>query len=56
MKITIEGVPNMIYSQKLPNKRVFEEAQRLFENNMKDPEMKALDFYKDKILLVMVRY
>ena len=51
VKITIEGVPNMIYSQKLPNKRVFEEAQRLFENYMKNPEMKALDFYKDKYSL-----
>ena len=51
VKITIKGVPNMIYSQKLPNKRVFEEAQRLFENDMENPEMKASDFYKDKYAL-----
>ena len=51
VKITIKGVHNMIYSQKLPNKRMFEEAQRLFENDMENPEMKALDFYKDKYAL-----
>ena len=37
VKITIEGVPNMIYSQGLPKDRIFEEAQRLFETDMKDP-------------------
>ena len=51
VKITIEGVPNMIYSQGLPDKRIFEEAQRLFEHNMEDPEMKITDFYKDKYAL-----
>ena len=40
LKITIEGVPNMIYSQGLPKKRIFEEAQRLLEYNMNDPQMK----------------
>ena len=51
VKITIEGVPNMVYSQGLPSKRIFEEAQRLFEHNMEDPEMKVTDFYKDKYAL-----
>ena len=51
VKITIRGGPNIIYSQKLPNKRMFEEAQRLFENDMKNPQMKALNFYKDKYSL-----
>ena len=51
VKITIEGVPNMIYSQGLPRKRIFEEAQRLFEYDMKDPQMKITDFYDDKYAL-----
>ena len=48
VKITIEGVPNMIYSQGLPKKRSFEEAQRLLEYDMNDPQMKITDFYNDK--------
>ena len=50
-KITIEGVPNMIYSQGLPKKRIFEEAQRLFEYDMNDPQIKITDFYDDKYAL-----
>ena len=51
VKITIEGVSNMIYSQGLPSKRIFEEAQRLFEYDMKDPKIKITDFHKDKYAL-----
>ena len=51
VKITIEGVPNMIYSQELPKKRIFEEAQRLLEYDMNDPQMKITDFYDDKYAL-----
>ena len=43
---TIAGIPNMIYSNKLPKRRMFEEAQRLFENDMENPEMKALSFFR----------
>ena len=46
VKITIEGVPNMIYSQGLPKKRIFEEAQRLLEYDMNDPQIKVTDFCK----------
>ena len=35
VKITIEGVPNMIYSQGLPKEQIFEEAQRLLEYDIK---------------------
>ena len=51
VKITIEGVPNMIYSQGLPKKRVFEEAQRLLEYDMNDPQMKITNFYDNKYAL-----
>ena len=51
VKITIEGVPNMVYSQGLPKKRIFEEAQRLLEYDMKDPQMNITDFYNDKYSL-----
>ena len=51
LKITIEGVPNMIYSQGLPKKSIFEEAQRLLEYDMNDPQMKITDFYNDKYAL-----
>ena len=30
IKVTIEGVPNMIYSESMPTKWIFEEAQRFF--------------------------
>ena len=33
------------------SKRIFEEAQRLFEHNMEDLEMEVTDFYKDKYAL-----
>ena len=51
VEITIEGVPNMIYSQGLPKKRIFEEAQRLLEYNIKDLQMKIEDFYNNKYAL-----
>ena len=41
----------MIYSQGLPKKRFFEEAQRLLEYNIKDPQMKIEDFYNNKYAL-----
>ena len=51
VKITIEGVPNMVHSKGLPKKCIFEEAQRLFENDMDDPQMKITDFYDNKYSL-----
>ena len=51
VKITIEGVPNMIYSQGLPKKRIFEEAKRLLEYDMNDPQRRITDFYNDKYAL-----
>ena len=51
VSITIEGVPNMVYSEGLPKERIYEEAQRLFENDMKKREMSKRKFYKDKYAL-----
>ena len=39
VEITIEDVPNMICGQGLRKKRIFEEAQRLFEYDIKDQQM-----------------
>ena len=49
VEITIEGVPNMIYSQGLPKKRIFEEAQWLLEYNIKDPQIKIEGFYNNNM-------
>jgi hypothetical protein len=31
VKITVEGVPNSVYSQGIPKTRFYEEAKRIFE-------------------------
>ena len=45
VKMTIEGVPNMIYSQGLSKSRFFCEAQRLFEWDQKDPSMDVRSYF-----------
>ena len=56
VKISVEGVPNSIYSQGLPKRRFFEEAFRIFhrgpsryENS--DTVMSIEKFYKDSFAL-----
>ena len=51
VKKTIECVPNIIYSQGMPTKRIFEEAQRFLEYDMDDLQTKITDFYKNKYAL-----
>ena len=54
MKLTIEGVPNSVYSQGIPSNRFYDEARRLFgEKEGKDQFMTVEKFYKDKFALVI---
>ncbi|CAB4009483.1 Hypothetical predicted protein [Paramuricea clavata] len=57
VKITIEGVPNSIFSQGLPKSRFFEEAKRFFcpscEKVMADEFMSIQKFFKDGFALVI---
>ena len=54
IKLTIEGVPNSVYSQGIPNSRFYEEAKRLFsQKKVKDQFMTVAKFYKDKFALVI---
>ena len=52
VKITIEGIPNSVYSQGIPKSRFFEEANRLFKYN-EEKNMTLCDFFKDKFALVI---
>jgi hypothetical protein len=57
VRITIEGVPNSVFSQGLPKSRFFEEAKRFFcpmcEKSMADENMSISKFYKDGFALVI---
>ena len=54
VKLTIEGVPNSVYSQGIPSNRFYDEAIRLFgEKEGKDQFMTVEKFYKDKFALVI---
>ena len=54
VKITIEGVPNQVYSQGIKKSRFYDEAMRLFgSKDEKDQFMTPQKFYKDKIALVI---
>ena len=52
MKITVEGIPNSVYSQGITKSRVFEEANRQFKYS-KVKNMTLRDFFKDKFALVV---
>ena len=54
VKVTIEGVPNSIYSQEIPKSRFKEEAKRLFGRYC-DPErgVSARELYKDQFACVI---
>ena len=51
VKITVEGVPNSIFSQDLPKSRFFEEARRIFCPT--DEFMSIQKFFKDGFTLVV---
>ena len=57
VRLTIEGVPNSVFSQGLPKSRFFEEAKRFFcpmcEKSMADEFMSIEKFYKDGFALVI---
>ncbi|CAB4008212.1 Hypothetical predicted protein [Paramuricea clavata] len=47
VKVTIEGVPNVIYSQGMTKTRMYEEAKRLFGTDT-NSQQNLIKFYKDK--------
>ncbi|CAB3998285.1 Hypothetical predicted protein [Paramuricea clavata] len=47
VKVTIEGVPNVIYSQGMTKTRMYEEAKRLFGTDT-NSQQSLVKFYKDK--------
>ena len=55
VKISVEGVPNSIYSQGIPKSRFFEEAFRIFHCGYADCDsvMTLEKFYKDSFALVV---
>ena len=57
VRLTIEGVPNSVFSQGLPKSRFFEEAKRFFcpmcEKSMADEFMSIDKFYRDGFALVI---
>ena len=55
VKVSIEGIPNSIYSQGIPKSRFFEEAFRIFHCGYESCEsvMSLEKFYKDSFALVV---
>ena len=54
VKLTIEGVPNQVYSQGIPKSRFYDEAKRLLGSKLgMDEFMTPEKFYKDKFALVI---
>ena len=54
VKLTIEGVPNQVYSQGITKSRFHDEAMRLFESkDERDQFMTPQKFYKDKFALII---
>ncbi|CAB3993124.1 Hypothetical predicted protein [Paramuricea clavata] len=57
VKLTIEGVPNSVFSQRLPKSQFFEEAKRFFcpmcEKSMADEFMSVVRFYGNGFALVI---
>ena len=53
IKLTIEGVPNAVYSQGIPKSRLYDEACRLFSQGVTDQFMTVEKFFKDKFALVI---
>ena len=54
IKVTIEGIPSAIYNQGIIKRRMFEEAQRLFEYHNDNPNMSYDNFFRgDKFAAVV---
>ena len=54
VKVTIEGVPNMVYSQGVGKEYLYKEATRFFGSELtKDSYLNVESFYKDKFALVI---
>ena len=53
VKISVEGVPNSVYSQGMPKRKFFEEAFRIFHGGYEnsDAVMSIEKFYKDSFAL-----
>jgi hypothetical protein len=47
VRVTVEGVPNEVYSQGIPKTRLYEEARRLFGTSEISHQM-LTNFFKDK--------
>lgn len=54
VKITVDGVPNVVYSQGIPKSRFYSEAKRLFGGGVRvwDENM-TIRFYKNLFALVI---
>ena len=54
VKVTIEGVPNSVYSQGIPKSRFYEEAGRLFGKHCNTERAISIrEFYKDQFACVV---
>ena len=55
VKISIEGIPNSVYSQGMPKRRIFEEAYRVFHCGFTpcDSVVSVEKFFKDSFALVV---
>ena len=54
VKLTIEGVPNQVYSQGIPKSQFYDEAKRLLGSKDETDEfITPQRFYKDKFALVI---
>ena len=53
VKVTIEGVPNVVYSQGIPKSRLYGESCRMFSQGVRDQFMTLEKFFKDKFVLVI---
>ena len=53
VKVTIEGIPNSVYSQGIPKSRFFEEAMLVFKLNDKEQSITMRNFFRDQFALVI---
>ena len=57
IRVTVEGVPNAIYSQDIPKTRLYEEARRLFGHNegvVQNSNQTLIGFFKDKKFALVI--
>ena len=53
VKVTIEGVPNSVFSQGLAKSNIYNEAKRFFGSKNSEDNLNKLDFLNDKYALVI---